>query len=329
MGEYLNKYYNYLTNTQEFYIQEFFSNSTGINKIIAIKEFEQGDFVVLVTDLNEDRNITEDCIQYLNSRGRNYKLNKILLVNKNIIDQNYDNIDKVIVNLESDKIVYCAKGLEPLAQIALLVNDRQINRNKTSFIDKPVTISLIAINIIMYIISVVISKSFWDIDPYTLLFLGGQYGPLIDYGQWWRLVTAMFLHGGLLHILFNMYALYILGDQIEHIFGKIRYIVLYFVTGVIASVFSYIVEPDILSVGASGAIFGLFGALLVFAIIERDKINKGALGNLVFIIVLNLYIGANSSNINNYAHIGGFISGIVLGLLLMFSLKINSKNQQY
>lgn len=327
MGEYLNKYYNYLTNTQGFYIQEFFSNSAGMNKSIAIKEFEQGDFVVLVTDSNEDRNISEECIQYLNSRGRNYKLNKILLVNKNIIDQNYDNIDKVIVNLNSDKIVYCAKGLEPLAQIALLVNDRQIRRNKASFIEKPVTSILIAINIIMYIISAVISKSFWDIDPYTLLFLGGQYGPLIEYGQWWRLVTAMFLHGGLLHILFNMYALYILGDQIERIFGKIRYIVLYFVTGVIASVFSYIIEPDILSVGASGAIFGLFGALLIFAIIERDKINKGALGNLVFIIVLNLYIGANSSNINNYAHIGGLISGIVLGLLLMFSLKINSKKQ--
>jgi rhomboid protease GluP len=329
MGEYVNKYYNYLTNTQGFYIQEFFSNSAGMNKSIAIKEFEQGDFVVLVTDSNEDRNILEECIQYLNSRGRNYKLNKILLVNKNIIDQNYDNTDKVIVNLKSDKIVYCAKGLEPLAQIALLVNDSQIKKNKTSFIDRPVTSVLIAINIIMYIISAVISKSFWDIDPYTLLFLGGQYGPLIEYGQWWRLVTAMFLHGGLLHILFNMYALYILGDQIERIFGKIRYIVLYFVTGVIASVFSYIIEPDILSVGASGAIFGLFGALLIFAIIERDKINKGALGNLVFIIVLNLYIGANSSNINNYAHIGGLISGIVLGLLLMFSLKINSKKQQY
>jgi rhomboid protease GluP len=321
LSQYTDKYFNYLTNGQGFYMQNYYSNSLRRDSWIAIKEFPEGDYVVFMTDEAEEV-VSSECIQFLNSRGRNYNLHKIVVCEGNYLEKNEDNIPKVIVDIKGDKILYCDKDLESLAQIAIIVNDKHRSNVKSHNLTQiPVTIILIAINIIMFMISVFKSGNIFNIDVYTLVLLGGKFGPLIDAGQWWRLVTCTFLHGGLTHILFNMYSLYILGSQLEPILGKAKYLILYFISGIAASILSYIVLPNILSIGASGAIFGLLGALLAFAMMNRDNIKKGALSNLVMIIGINLFIGATTSGIDNYAHIGGLITGILIGIMFIYKHK--------
>lgn len=113
-----------------------------------------------------------------------------------------------------------------------------------------------------------------------------------------------------------MYSLYVTGSQVELIYGKWKYIIIYFTSAIGSSFLSYLFAPRSLSVGASGAIFGVFGALLVFAIKEKNKLSKGTIGNLLAVIGLNLYIGLTIPNIDNYGHIGGLITGIVISLIL-------------
>ena len=289
MRIYIDKYFNYLTNGQGFYMQNYFSDSLGRDNWIAIKEFPEGDFIVFITDEN-DLFTTSECIQFLNSRGQNYSLHKIVLCEGSYLSRNEDNIPKVVFDIKSDKILYCDKGLETLAQIAIMVNDKPRSKVKgTNLTKTSVTIALIAVNIIMFIISAIISGNIMNIDINTLVFLGGKYGPLIDVGQWWRLIACIFLHGGLMHIVFNMYSLFILGSQLEPILGRKKYTILYFISGLGSSILSYLALPNTVSIGASGAIFGLLGALLVFIINNRDKINKGALSNVVMVIGISRF----------------------------------------
>jgi rhomboid protease GluP len=116
-----------------------------------------------------------------------------------------------------------------------------------------------------------------------------------------------------------MYSLYILGSQLEPIFSKVKYIILYIISGLAASILSNILLPETVSIGASGAIFGLLGALLVFVIKNKDKINKGALSNLVMVIGINLFIGATTPSIDNYAHVGGLVMGILIGIMFLIN----------
>ena len=323
MRIYIDKYFNYLTNGQGFYMQNYFSDSLGRDNWIAIKEFPEGDFIVFITDEN-DLFTTSECIQFLNSRGQNYSLHKIVLCEGSYLSRNEDNIPKVVFDIKSDKILYCDKGLETLAQIAIMVNDKPRSKVKgTNLTKTSVTIALLAVNIIMFIISAIISGNIMNIDINTLVFLGGKYGPLIDVGQWWRLIACIFLHGGLMHIVFNMYSLFILGPQLEPILGRKKYTILYFISGLGSSILSYLALPNTVSIGASGAIFGLLGALLVFIINNRDKINKGALSNVVMVIGINLFIGATSTGIDNFAHMGGLVTGILVGTIFLLFRKIN------
>lgn len=298
-------------------MQNYFSESLGRDNWIGIKEFPEGDFVVFITN-EEESSIQHECIQFLNERGRNYSLHKVVICEGDYLSGNEDNIPKVVVDIKSDKILHCDKGLESLAQIAIMVNNKSRSRvNRSKLTQIPVTTTLIAMNIIMFIISVIISGDILNIDVYTLLTLGAKYGPLIEAGQWWRLITCTFLHGGLMHIAFNMYSLYILGSQLEPVFSKTKYIILYIISGLAASILGNILLPNTVSIGASGAIFGLLGALLVFVIKNKDNINKGALSNLVMVIGINLFIGATTPSIDNYAHIGGLGMGILIGIILL------------
>ncbi|MFP4439797.1 MAG: rhomboid family intramembrane serine protease [Chloroflexaceae bacterium] len=185
---------------------------------------------------------------------------------------------------------------------------------------------LLAINILLFLVSNLLSfildpRSCAPLDTYScaLFLLGWKQNSLIDQGQYWRLVTAMFLHGGLLHIFFNGYALFVLGPETERIFGTLRFLALYFVAGLAGSVASYAFSPSP-SVGASGAIFGLVGALGAFFYLARDVLGdagRAQLQSMIFIVVINLAIGFGASGvIDNYAHIGGLIGGVLAGVLL-------------
>ncbi|MBA3471473.1 MAG: rhomboid family intramembrane serine protease, partial [Herpetosiphonaceae bacterium] len=163
-------------------------------------------------------------------------------------------------------------------------------------------------------------------DDTTLINLGAKFSALIDLdGQWWRFLTAMILHGGLVHLAFNSYALYILGPEVERIYGAPRFAAIYLAAGLGGSVGSY-VFGDLFapSIGASGAIFGLLGALAAFAYSARETLGDTARRNLrqiAGVAAINLFIGFALPGIDNYAHLGGLIIGIVVGLLLAPQLR--------
>jgi len=159
-------------------------------------------------------------------------------------------------------------------------------------------------------------QTFFVSEPYAYLLFGAQYGPLVDQGEWWRIVTAMFMHGGFLHLAFNMYALYILGSYAEGIYGTYRFLSYFILTGIAGNIATHFFYHDSLSVGASGAIFGLVGALFA-AGFRKDTpfFLKPITGSaLLPMIILNVALGfIPGSGINNAAHIGGLLSGMLLG----------------
>jgi rhomboid protease GluP len=156
----------------------------------------------------------------------------------------------------------------------------------------------------------------------TLMAFGVKSNPEIARGEWWRFITPIFIHIGMLHLFFNSYALWIVGPQVEKLYGAARFVILYVLTGVAGVYASYFYHPQSVSAGASGAIFGLFGVLLVFGVRYRNSIPpffKRAVGTGVLpVIVINLIIGFTIPAIDNSAHIGGLLAGAALATLVPF-----------
>lgn len=177
---------------------------------------------------------------------------------------------------------------------------------------------IIAINVIITCLMFLSDNSF---SVYTLISYGAKYNPMIAAGQYYRLITSMFLHADLTHLLFNMYALSILGKNIEIIYGKFKFLVIYLVAGIFGSLGSFIFN-DSVSVGASGAIFGLFGALIYLYISRPNIFSLKQLLNLLALIGINLFLGIILPSIDNWAHIWGLIGGFVIS----WSIGIKGEN---
>jgi len=184
----------------------------------------------------------------------------------------------------------------------------------------PITYSLISINVLAYIITVFYSGTIDDFPLQNLIDLGAMNGLLVVLkGQWYRVFTAMFLHGGLMHIAMNMFSLYIIGKGVELYFKKSSYIILYIASGLFGAFVSLYMHPNSVGVGASGAIFGLFGAIVGFFLYHKDRLGsraKEVIKEFVVILVLNLVLGLSISSIDLSAHIGGLIVGLVGGYLI-------------
>ena len=150
----------------------------------------------------------------------------------------------------------------------------------------------------------------------VLVDFGAKVNYLINKGEVWRFITCAFLHGGIIHIAFNMYSLFVVGTVIERIYGWKKYLGIYLFSSVTSSLLGYILDPSMISVGASGAIFGILGAFLWFALKEKKNLQKGVLGNIIAVILLNLYIGLTSQSIDNLGHIGGFLGGLLISIPL-------------
>ena len=133
-------------------------------------------------------------------------------------------------------------------------------------------------------------------------------------GQNWRLVTAMFLHAGLLHIAFNAYALWVFGSVVEQELGRVRFLLIYFTTGIVASAASYAFGPNAVGVGASGAIFGIFGAFVTYNYRRRHlAIAAARLRSAVTLVVINMVLALSIQGIDWRAHVGGFFAGLIAG----------------
>ncbi len=167
------------------------------------------------------------------------------------------------------------------------------------------SIVFIAINIIMFLI---LTLNGGSTNPNTLIQYGAKYNPLIQDEQYWRLLTPIFLHIGFPHLLFNSMALYFIGPAVERIYGGYRFIFIFLLAGVMGSLASFAFTPN-LSAGASGAIFGCFGALLFFGQKHRALFFQTMGKDILFFLGLNLMIGFVFPGIDNFGHIGGLLGG--------------------
>src|SRR5580693_4836904 len=178
---------------------------------------------------------------------------------------------------------------------------------------------IFGINVAVFL-GMVLSSSTMDFPGPVLVQWGANFGPLTLSGEWWRLLTSVFVHGGLLHIAFNMWCLWDLGRLCESLYGRWTFGVLYLICGLGASLASVIWNVQVLSVGASGAIFGLAGALIAAFKLGEFSVPRSALSgtlrSLGAFVVYNLIFGFALPGIDNTAHIGGLVTGLILGALI-------------
>ena len=174
----------------------------------------------------------------------------------------------------------------------------------------PITRALIGLNVVVYLITIVQGHGGLNNPGGHLYVQWVLFGPLVDHGGWYRLVTAMFLHGFLLHIIFNMVALWFIGAPVEQYLGPVRYVGLYFVSGLAGSAGALLQAPLVPTVGASGAIFGILGAMMII----EWQITGRLAGQAMTWIVINLVISFSFSGISWGGHVGGLIGGILIML---------------
>ncbi|MEV5437426.1 rhomboid family intramembrane serine protease [Streptomyces sp. NPDC052682] len=186
---------------------------------------------------------------------------------------------------------------------------------------------LIGVNVALFLVQLSVGDRFTD--RFTLV--GQAYVPVLGSvegvaeGQWYRLVTSMFLHGGYIHILFNMLSLWWIGGPLEAALGRVRYFALYFASGLAGSALTYLLAaPNQPSLGASGAIFGLFGATGV--LMRRRNYD---LRPIIALLVINLIITFGWSNIAWQAHIGGLVAGVVVGYAMIHAPRERRALVQY
>ena len=232
-----------------------------------------------------------------------------------IFINNINDIEKTPLVLEVfpdivEKTQHDEKGIELLFKITDDINGTNERKNKKMekiFSSKKpiVTWIIIALCIIMFFVSGM------GYDTYTLVKYGANFSGLVRNGELYRLVTYMFLHAGIVHIGLNMYSLYIVGPRVEDFFGKWKYALIYFISGICGGLLSIGVTPNVVSVGASGAIFGLFGALIYFGYNYRGYIGAMIKSQVVPIVIYNLFMGLFIPGIDMWGHVGGLIGGIL------------------
>jgi rhomboid protease GluP len=173
----------------------------------------------------------------------------------------------------------------------------------------PVVSSIIALNLVIYLFTLI--PSFGE----DLIVAGMSVNILIADGEWWRVITSMFIHAGFTHVLFNMFSLFLFGPELEKIAGKLRFLTIYFLAGIFGSAATYLTQdPYYASVGASGAIYGIFGAFAALVYYTRHLFPQ--LKQIILpLIVISVIMSFITPNINIAAHLGGLVAGFILGIV--------------
>lgn len=188
------------------------------------------------------------------------------------------------------------------------------------------TTTLLSVNLVLYSLSLAASSRrggdfglgtlLGSIDSYTLVRLGAKYGPLIAAGEWWRFLTPIFLHGGLIHLAFNSIVLFDLGPAVEQIYGPYKFIVLYILTGAAGFMVSNWWHPYSVSIGASGAVFGLIGAMIAYGQRHRSSFGDSVKSMYVRWAIYGLIYGFIVPGVDNSAHLGGLAAGALFGFVV-------------
>ena len=245
------------------------------------------------------------------------KVDKINDFKKNkIVSDFFPNVKNNIMNDKMDPVDFF-KLTDDMNQ-KTMKNEKKLAKIFSQ--KKPVmTYLLIVINVMLYLISI--------IYPSIQIYLGNNY-LFVQSGEVFRLFTCMFLHSNLMHLLFNMYALYVIGPQVERYYGKAKFLTIYFVSGLLGSVFSCVFMPEnALSIGASGAIFGLLGSIAYFTYYYRASLQNTLKNQVMPVIVINLLLGLVVSDIDLAAHVGGLIGGFLISMGIGIGDKGRKSNQ--
>ena len=233
--------------------------------------------------------------------------------------KNYEFVTDVFGAIETVETVP-EKGLELFMRLTDEINQKnQEDAEKADDVFKPkrpvITYALLISNFVVFL-SMVLAGANPMAIPAPMLY---DFGGMINYNlmsspfELYRLFISMFLHAGLLHLLINMYALYILGPQLESFFGKVKFVIIYIGSGIIGSLLSMLFLADgVVSVGASGAIFGLLGSLIYFGYHYRVYFGTVIKSQIIPLILINILIGLQFARINLIAHLGGLLGGILI-----------------
>ena len=255
----------------------------------------------IYTDIENDKILTDNDVYIKNEEDIN---------NPKLI-----NIFPNIVN----KTKHEENGIEYFVKVSNSINAKNESRNRTaekifSYKVPVVTYIFMTICILLFALMYILGNGSEDIT--TLLYFGANLDSLVKAGQVYRLFTCIFLHIGIWHLVCNMYSLYVIGKEIENLYGKLKYIIIFIGSGILGSILSMAFTHNTVSAGASGAIFGLLGALLYFGYYYRAYLGNTIKRTVLPVIFINLAIGFLSSGIDNAAHIGGLVGGILLSMLV-------------
>ena len=201
---------------------------------------------------------------------------------------------------------------------------RENDKYEDIFKPKPIIVTKVIMFLCfaMYIATLLVNSNF----NVALILLGANNRSLVLGGQVWRLLTSAFLHGNILHLLVNMYSLWIIGSQVETYIGKWKFLVIYLLSAIMGSLFSIVFYENSISIGASGALFGLMGALLYFGYHYRLYLSNTLTSQIIPIIALNLLFGFTVPGIDNACHIGGLIGGYLSTMIV--GLKYKSQKSE-
>ncbi|MDD7131991.1 MAG: rhomboid family intramembrane serine protease [Firmicutes bacterium] len=270
---------------------------------------------------------------------------KVLNIYTDLEDEKLLSNDDVMINNEEDinnpkltnafpNIVEKTKrdeeGLEYFIKVTDNINKQNESKSKIaekifSFKKPIITYSIIFICVLVFILMYVLGNG--STDNYTLLLFGANLDALTKNGDYYRLLTSMFLHIGIMHLLCNMYSLYIIGKEVENVFGKWKYLVIYILSGIAGSILSLAFNHNTICAGASGAIFGLLGALLYFGYYYRPYLGATLTRSIIPVIAINLIVGFLDSGIDNSAHIGGLVGGLLVAMAVGVPDKSNNNNK--
>ena len=279
------------------------------------------DMLNILLELNEDLKLTE-------------KDTRKNITNATINSYDPDIKDEKILEAFPDinsKILKSTDGVELIINVTKDINEKTNKENK-NYEDtfKPKKIIITPIIMFLCLLGFVIELGYsglsgiFSFETRNLLVLGANNATLVqDYHEVWRLVSYMFLHGSLIHLLVNMYSLYIIGTQLETYLGRFKYLTIYIISGICGGMLSCIASHSA-SVGASGAIFGLLGAMAYFGYHYRLYLGNVLKNEIIPIIVLNLFIGFTIPGIDNFCHIGGLIGGF----FAVMALGIKNKSEK-
>ncbi len=269
----------------------------------------------ILTDVGESVNLDRE----LDNISIVYAKNEEALTNNTLLNSVYNDL--------IDNLQFSEEGFQLFLKITTEINSKnkkEAIENDKIFEPKPIVVNYVIIGLLVLIFIIGSFLGYHDNFIYNF----SVYGPLIRKGEIYRLLTGTFLHGDLIHLVCNCYALYVVGGQIESFYGKKKFVIIYLFSAITGSLLSMAMH-NTPSIGASGAIFGLLGSLLYFGYYYRVYFGSVIIKKVVPVILLNLLIGFSISGIDNFGHIGGLVGGVLISMALGISNshKISRRDQ--